>query len=470
LRYGVCSLSAVSSTPTFQKYNPRLVPWQYRFVDHVFEKADYSLGVHQFLLSGTIASGKSLPVAHVAIRHCLQWPNACFLIGRQKLPDLKKTLYKKIKQHGADIIQYYDFRDTEAYIKFKNGSEILGYSWFDADYESFGSLELSGLAIEEASENTGKHVEAYKRLLTRVGRLPHVGQQLAIVLTNPDEPGHWIYEHFGLAGDEGLEDPPVTRPTDQLKHVYYSSVDDNPFIPKTYKENLAKDMDPITADRLLRGLWVPRTGSRPYYGYEKARNFSNTEYKINPNWPVRLSWDFNIAEGKPLSSVAFQYDVANDHFHFFDEVVVEGFRTEDSCDEWNDRGYFSKGYAIRVHGDATGASKSTRSNFSDYDIIMSYIRKRTNNVERRVTKANPEIRKRQNLVNRYCLNDLDQSRLTVYAACKTVDKGLRLTKLKKGSNYQEDDSDPFQHIVTAVGYGIHQSIVELKRIQRTHYA
>ena len=71
-----------------------------------------------------------------------------------------------------------------------------------------------------------------------------------------------------------------------------------------------------------------------------------------------------------------------------------------------------------------------------------------------VPRSNPPVRTRHNIVNAYCQNDLGQHRLTVYAKCKTLDKGLRLTALKKGGSYIEDDSKPYQHITTALGYGV----------------
>ena len=73
-----------------------------------------------------------------------------------------------------------------------------------------------------------------------------------------------------------------------------------------------------------------------------------------------------------------------------------------------------------------------------------------------VPRSNPGIRARQNIVNAACCNDLGERRLFVYKTAPTVSKGLKLTKLKKGSTYQEDDSDPFQHVVSALGYYVYR--------------
>ena len=45
-------------------------------------------------------------------------------------------------------------------------------------------------------------------------------------------------------------------------------------------------------------------------------------------------------------------------------------------------------------------------------------------------------------------------KLFVYKDAPTVDEGLRLTKLKSGAQYLEDDNNHYQHISSALGYAI----------------
>lgn len=464
---------ASSSTPTLQEYSPLEIPWQADLIFDVTNEFDYSLGVHQVLLSGTLGSGKSLPAAHLCVRHCLEYPGANVLIGRKTLPDLKKTFYQKVTDHLRGIPRgvVTSNRTTDAQIEFANGSKIIGYSWDDADWESFGSLELSMFVVEEATENSGKYREAYFRLLTRLGRQPHIPRNVGILLCNPDGPSHWIYEHFGLQLDEGVENPERHRA--DLKHVYYSLTRDNPFLPPSYVDNLARNLDPKLAERLLKGRWIDISEAKPYHAYLAARNFKDASYKISDQLPLRISWDFNIGEGKPLSAVVFQYDPERDHFHFFDESVVEGMRTIGSLEEIQAKGLLDKGLPVIVHGDATGKHKDTRSLHSDYDIIKKFLENYEDALGRRlavqmqVTRGNPPIRDRQNLVNAYCVNALGEVRLTVWKDAPTVDKGLRSTKMKKGANLVEDDSDPWQHITSAVGYGIHQTTLFKRGIYAT---
>ena len=435
-----------SSTPHLEEFDPTIIPFQKKVLYDI-KRFDYSKGVHQILLSGSVGSSKSLLMSHVVIRHCLDNPGARALIGRKALPALRKTLWQKIKDHllGCQLIKgiHYKVNETRLEIKFCNGSEIISQTWADGDYEKFGSLELSLVAIEEFTENTDDGF--FKKLRPRVGRLPKIKTNLIIGATNPDSPSHWLHEYF-IESD------------DPFRHVYYSLTEENPFLPDWYIKQLKTDLDPRMAERLLRGKWVEINSESIYYAYDKAHNFRKSEYQIDKNYPVRISWDFNIATGKPLSAVLFQYIDHKDEFHFFDEVVVEGFRTADSVEEMDARGLLSNKYSYIIHGDAAGFAKNTRSVHNDYDIIKKYFSNHPDKLQWQiqVPAANPGVRDRHTLVNGYCLNDLKQRRLFIYEKAKTADKGLRLTQLKQGANYIEDDGPkhPWQHISTAMGYGM----------------
>jgi len=202
---------------------------------------------------------------------------------------------------------------------------------------------------------------------------------------------------------------------------------------------------------------VTSNTSSIYHAYKSEVHYVDKAYKINPRFPVNVSWDFNIGDGKPLSVALFQY--IGDHFHFFDEIIIEGIRTLDSCEEISNRGYFNYGLKFILNGDATGRARDTRSKLSDWLIIKDYFNSHPNRprYEIRVPNANPPIRKRHNTVNGYMENGLGEVRLTVYKKCKTLDKGFKMTAFKKGSSI-EDDSKAWQHVTTSAGYGICSTI------------
>jgi hypothetical protein len=57
-------------------------------------------------------------------------------------------------------------------------------------------------------------------------------------------------------------------------------------------------------------------------------------------------------------------------------------------------------------------------------------------------------------MNSYFQNELGIRRFFVYTGCKTVDEAFRLTALKKGGDYIEDDSKYYQHISTSISYSV----------------
>jgi hypothetical protein len=442
-----------SSTPHFSEFNPKDVPYQFKVIKDIYKKYDYKLGTHEVLLSGSVGSAKSILMAHIAVRHCIENNNARILLGRKAMPDLKDTIFNKILEHleGSDLkegIHYWVTHHT-AKIRFATGSEIISRSWADKKYLKMRSLEISAAIIEELTENDDKDKAAYDEIKMRVGRLPHVKKKFILCATNPSSPSHWAYKYFFTDA----------RPT---RHVYLSRTEDNKFLPEEYIRQLKQDLDPKQARRMIYGEWIEIEEERVYHSYDSDKQFKKeTEYGINPYYPVAICFDFNIALGKPMSSCAYQY--INDHFHVFDQKIVEGARTSDIMDEWFESGILTKGYEILVHGDATGAARDTRSILSDYDVIKKYL----SNIpglkfKMEVPRENPPIRTRHNRLNAYCMNELGQCRMTVYKKAKTVDEGLRLTALKPGANYVEDDSKAYQHVTTALGYGIYYDTTRVR--------
>lgn len=431
------------STPSVFKFNPEIIPYQYKVINDLYNY-DFNKGVFEILLSGSIGSAKSLLAAHLVVRHCMTNKGARVIIGRRALPDIKKTMFQTIVEHlecdelkeGRD----YFLRENTAEIFFRNGSEIIPYYWADKKFKRVRSINASAGWIEELTENDENDSKAFFEMKARLGRL-QVKERFLICCTNPDSPSHWAYKYF----IEGQKDHSSRR-------VYYSKTKDNPFLEQSYINQLENDFDPKEARRLIHGEWVEIDQDRIYHSYNPEVNFKNEDYVINQQSPIYLCFDFNIGEGKPMSSCAYQY--INDTFHVFDEVILSGARTQAVMDEWFERGIFQKANKFIIHGDATGEARDTRSILSDYDIIKKFLQNGIIIHEMQVPRANPPVRTRHNRVNAYCLNEAGAVRLYVYKKAKTVHDGMRLTALKKGGDYVEDDSKPYQHVTTALGYGI----------------
>jgi hypothetical protein len=374
-------------------------------------------------------------------------PGAALLLGRKALPDIKDTIYRDITEmltceqleEGRD----YKTVDTRGQVYFRNGSKIFARSWSDRKYKKLGSLKISAAIIEELAENDDEDEKAYDFILMRVGRLPNVPHKWVMSLTNPDEPDHWAYKRL------------ISKPT-QYRRIYKSKLRDNPYLDEHYEARLRETLDPMLAKRMVDGEWISIKGKSIYRSYTQAEHYKTTPYIVDPRMDIRLSFDFNVAENKPMSAIAAQYSI--DHFHFFREFVVHGIDTQQLMEEIAATGFLNQECRqFTINGDATGKSRSSKSLKSDYDFIREFLTAYRRPDGKGLTfhldipTINPPIKTRHNQVNAYLKNSNGKVRVTVYN-CPVADEGFRLTKLKKGADYIEDDSKPYQHVCCSAGY------------------
>jgi len=430
-----------TSTPTLSEFDPTVIPFQFEVIKDV-RKYDYTKGTFEPFLSGAVGSAKSLVAAHIAVTHCLFNPGAVCLIGRRSMPSLKDTLLSMIVEHMGDEVPY-NLNKHRGIITFQNKSKIIPFSWADGNYKKVRSMNLSAAIIEEASEN--EDMEYYNEIRMRVGRLKHVKENFVLSVSNPDDPAHPLYKYFILSKIAS-------------RRVYYSKTLDNPFLPDTYVSQLEEMLDPKMARRMLYGEWLSIAEEVVYYSYEREKNFRDETYRPNLNYPIHIAFDFNIGVGKPLSVCFFQH--IEGIFHVYEEVIIEGARTESALEDAAGRGLLDHNTRYVVNGDATGKQRHTSSNHSDYEIIRAFLDNYKNakgnyiRFKIDVPLSNPKIRERHNILNAQLHNAKGQRRLFVYKPCQTVDEGLRLTKLKQGASYTEDDSKFYQHVTTSLGYGV----------------
>ena len=425
---------------------------------------DYTQHTPEILLSGSVGSAKSSLLAHWVISHCVRNKGAAVGITRMGLPDLKKTLFKEITQAmsndpGFKENIHYKINRASAEISFSNGSQIIPVTFGDRDWGKTKSLLLSGMVIEEGTEMDDDFYNGedpgFKIYKSRLRRCPGIVENFLIIATNPSDPDHYLFDYF-IEGCNQFAS----------RHVFYSLTEDNKYLDPAYIRQLKQDLSPLEADRYLRGMWISLAGKGIYAAYRSDKNYRENLYKVNPQLPVRVSFDFNISENKPMSCVLFQYDPETDEVHYFDESVIDGSYTEDIMTDLDNRGLLNFPHII-IHGDATGRARNTASKLANYDVIKQYLQQTRVSFEIQVPRSNPPVRLRHQLVNAYCQNELGQTRLFIYKKAKIAHLGMRTTRLKKGANYIEDDTKREQHITTAIGYGLYMATQSHKRRSRT---
>lgn len=450
-------------TPSFTEFDPNYIKWQIN-TTKLINGLDYTNGIQEFLLSGSIGSAKSLFMAHNIVKHGVKFEKARALLGRKTMPDLKDTLIATVKDHmEGDFIEGedYEFNETKQKWTLFNGSEFISRAWFKKNFTSFRSLKLSFAAIEEATENEIEHWPFYDAIKQRLGRLPNVPQNIMMSATNPAGPEHPCYKYFMIDGKNHSR-----------RHVVYSLTTDNPFLPKWYVDNLKEDLPPDEVQRMIYGQWVSMVKERIYYNFNTERNFRNDRYIVNLDYPIDLMFDFNIGQGKPMSMAVGQH--IDGVFHIARTFIVEGVNTHQIMQEIKNSGLLEKKTHFRVFGDASGKNRDTRSKKTDYDIICKHISMYERNdgsvptFSLHVPLANPPIRKRHNLVNAKFYNANGKVRLYIYKNAKDAVDGFLNTKFKKGAGLVEDDSFKFQHVTTAIGYWVTKVMSDLTTDQRVN--
>ncbi|NBT88346.1 MAG: PDZ domain-containing protein, partial [Flavobacteriaceae bacterium] len=203
------------------------------------------------LFGGAAGGAKSFTGCAWQIMRRLKYPGTRGLIGRSKLDTLKKTTLKTFFEvagmFGLRAHEHYTYNAQSNVITFYNGSEIILKDLFaypsDPSFDSLGSLEITDGFLDECSQISKKAVDIVRSRIRY--RLTQNNLTPKILLTcNPSK--GWLYNEFFAPFRSGQLPP----------HLVFiqSRVTDNPHLPATYAETLAR-LPEVDRKRLLDGDW-----------------------------------------------------------------------------------------------------------------------------------------------------------------------------------------------------------------------
>lgn len=313
-------------------------------------------------------------------------------------------------------------------------------------YENLSGVEIGWFWLDEVWQTAEA---AYKLIIARL-RDPRMRNR-GLLTTTLDDPGSWMYEEF------------VSRHSPDTQEIVYAPTEVNRAnLGDEYIAELLRSYSDREADRMLGAKWVSLTGATIYYAFNRELHVTD-DAEFDPALPILWSHDFNIGQGKPMSSCLCQIKkgetekpgpdgkaVVRPELHVFDELVLESSDTNDAVDEFKARRWHGEQKAVRIYGDAAGRAKDTRSKRTDYEILRA-----AGFGEQLVPPANPPIRDRHNVVNALLKSASGDVRLRVHRRCKTLIKGLEVVKLRSGAQYLEEERKE-QHVTTALGYLAHK--------------
>ncbi len=246
---------------------------QYQALEYLQDKETTEL-----LYGGGVGGGKSLFGCAWLIINCLQYPGTRWLMGRSKLTSLKsttlKTFFELLTQWGLKSGTHYSFNGQSNELKFKNGSEVILKDLFlypsDPEFDSLGSIEISGAFIDEAAQITEKAFNVVKsRLRFKLTENNLIGRVL--LTCNPCK--NFLYKNFY----KPFKDNTI------LSHRKFIQAlpSDNKHLASQYIESL-NNLDKNSKERLLYGNWEYDDDESSLIDYESiVESFYNHSIEQN---------------------------------------------------------------------------------------------------------------------------------------------------------------------------------------------
>lgn len=224
---------------------------------------------------GAAGGGKSYFGSYWVLKSALKYPDTRWLMGRSELKNLKKTtlnsFFEVCKEQGLKAGEHFRFNQQESIISLPNGSQIILADLFaypsDPEFDSLGSLEITGAFIDEAPQITEKAKNIVKSRirykLDQYGLIPKL-----LMCGNPSK--NWAYYEFYQPSRQGI--------LRQDRKFIQALVTDNPYISPHYIESL-KGLDKNSRERLLNGNWEYDDDPAALIDYEKILNCFTNDFE-----------------------------------------------------------------------------------------------------------------------------------------------------------------------------------------------
>jgi len=194
--------------------------------------------------------------------------------------------------------------------------------------------------------------------------------------------------------------------------------------------------------------------------YEDYSKDNHTSARIEPHEQLMWMHDQNYT---PLSSAI---GVRRDNsLYLLDEIVLTSAVSKQAAIEFVEKYKDHKNKHVLIYGDPAGQAGEKHGHASDYVDIEGVLKANGWTYTRKVKPAHPAIKDRQNAVRtKICTADGLRTLYVNPVTAKWCDKGLATVQLKDGSTFQEDQSNKYQHITTAIGYCVDVEWPAIKRI------
>lgn len=226
----------------------------------------------EILYGGAAGGGKSAFGCMWLIENCQKYVGSRWLMGRAKLDTLKATTLKTFFEIAGKlgVTDQFTYNQQAKTIYWHNGSEIILKDLFlypsDPEFDSLGSLEITGAFVDECNQVVFKAWQIVKSRmrykLNDFGLIPKI-----LGSCNPAK--NWVYSQFYLPWKEGKLAP--------YRKFVQALPTDNPYLPASYLSTL-QQMEENSKQRLYYGNWEYDDDPASLMSYENiCKIFTNSE-------------------------------------------------------------------------------------------------------------------------------------------------------------------------------------------------
>lgn len=278
----------------------------------------------QILGGGSAGGGKSFLGCCWLVYSCMQFEGIRMVVARKVRKTLLETTWNTLMDvmtsWGLKRDVHYHVNNLAYTITFWNGSTIIAMdltpSPGDPDFNSLGSLEITGGFIDEVSEVSEKAVEVLaSRIRYKIAETFIVGK--LFMSTNPCLT--WVRSTF-VMDDDG--NPVILQKG--YRYIPFSLFDNpNEKFRAIYYNKLIKLRNKADRDRLLYGNWLFTTSNKmaAYWEFDGEKHLVQNlrEYHYDKLKPLILSFDFNV--NPYMSCLPLQIDYDEKIVYIFPEYI-----------------------------------------------------------------------------------------------------------------------------------------------------
>jgi hypothetical protein len=226
----------------------------------------------EILFGGAAGGGKSALGVLWLIEQCQTYPKTRWLMGRSKLKTLKETTLNTFFELTSTLklSKDYNFNSQTGVITWTNGSEILLkdlYSYpADPNFDSLGSLEITGAFIDECNQISFK---AWQIVTSRIRYKLNEYNLTPKILGTCNPAKNWTYSKFYIPTAKGT--------IIDARRFIQSLPTDNPNLPHSYLESLLA-LDENSKQRLYYGNWEFDNDPARLIDFDKIQNIFTNDF------------------------------------------------------------------------------------------------------------------------------------------------------------------------------------------------